>query len=118
MKTNEEILIAYAQNRIDNREVTRQISEACELFWQADTDIISVVNTLRLEYYDSVDCEYNDQSGWSGWNEILQEEHKQIRDLGDLFDRKREIKNEAGKIKTAIAARGRKLLRDQANENT
>ena len=116
MKTNEELVIAYAQNRTELREMQKIISTYCWTEIEGDKCLMELITDCRKDYFDAEIDEYGCTGYWPGWNEILCEfpaDHP-VRQLASMFDQKKAIQNNAGNIKRAIAARGRKLLRNKS----
>jgi len=129
MKTTNELVIAYAKNRTELRKTQSEITGFgfCLKTQNWDHSASKVLELAREEYYQTPDDEppYYEEGVWAGWVNILLattpstcEHFLAAYNLAELRDRRREINRKAGNIKRAIAARGRKLMREQDNENT
>jgi len=126
MKTTDELVINYAKNRIELREVKNEIHQ---LTCPTDENGIYIFNipekdttqgkmtSVRNDWFDCGDG-YS-YTCWpdGGWTEVLTDlgiEDREMLRLGALWDERKAIVATAGNIKRAIAARGRKLIRGAA----
>ena len=123
MKTTEELVIQYAENRITFRNVRREIDQITNprdengecIFGIPEKDTIQAkMTSVRNDWFDCGDgYSYN---AWpnGGWTEVLTDldiKDPEMLRLAVLWGERKAIVNEAGNIKRAIAARGRALLR-------
>ncbi|MBU8921814.1 MAG: hypothetical protein KOO63_08340 [Bacteroidales bacterium] len=125
MKTTEELVISYAENRIAFRNVKDEIHKLMSprnengeyIFGIPEKDTIQAkMTSVRNDWFDGGDMySYN---AWpeGGWTEVLTDldiEDPDMLRLAALWDERKAIVISAGNIKRAIAARGRALLRKQ-----
>lgn len=123
MKTPEELVIQYAENRIAFRNVKNEIRKLTypkdengeHIFGIPEKDTIQgKMTSVRNDWFDCGDG-YN-YNCWpdGGWTEVLTDidiEDPEMLRLAALWDERKTIVRKAGNIKRAIAARGRALLR-------
>ena len=124
MKSLEQIAIEYAKNRAEFRKVKSEIQE---LLWPIDKNGRLVLSeqggTLKDKmdkYFKNwFDCgDYECGVSWpdGGWITVVDESDETDPDvirLASLWEQRKTILREAGKIKRAFWARGAMLLRQQ-----
>lgn len=114
MNTCENLVMRYAENRGRLKKIKSQISNLAGT--EIDDKYIMEVFSEYHEYWHEMDgCgeEMRYVNGpWSGWVACMEgHENEDVQKLAVLFDKRSLIIQECGRIKTAIAARGRALLR-------
>ena len=123
VKSTDQIAIEYAKNRAELKAVKAEIQE---LLWPIESDGTLVfceqgeslkdkMDDLFQNWFDPGDYGYEGE-GWpeGGWVTVVAESDETDPDalqLAALWDRRKNILREAGKIKRAFWARGAKLLR-------
>ena len=127
MKTTNQIAIEYAQNRAELKAVKAKIQN---LLWPLDENgnlifigeddetLKDKMDKLFTDWFDPGDYDY-EGPGWpeGGWVTVVSEsdiDDPDVIRLAALWEQRKNILREAGKIKRAFWARGAKLLREQA----
>ena len=126
MKSTDEIAIEYAKNRAELKAIKAEIQK---LLWplsedgrlifigEDDETLKDKMDGLFKAWFDPGDYEYNGP-GWpeGGWVTVVDESSVTDPDmirLAKLWELRKVILREAGKIKRAFWARGAKLLREK-----
>jgi len=122
--TTDELVIAYAENRITMRGVKNEIhclmyptnDDGEYIFGIPEEDTLQgKMTSVRNDFYDPGDEYCYPQWPDGGWTEVLNdydiEDHEMLL-LGALWDRRKSLVAEIGNIRRAIAARGRKLIKE------
>ena len=126
MKTSDDLTMEYAANRIRFREIKEEISNLaypCDengIYTKPagnDKCVMERMQEFFKEWCDGGDDGYGHEP-WpeGGWVEALEDAEIDDPDmlaLAKLWQHKKSIIREAGMIRRAIAARGRKLLHRQ-----
>ncbi len=126
MKTTDELVIAYANNRAALRNVKTEIHQIISPRDESGEYIFGIpekdtahgkMTSVRNDWFDPGDGYSFNKWPEGGWTEVLTDtdiEDEEMLRLAALWDERKAIVREAGNIKRAIAARGRKLLREAA----
>jgi len=118
--TTEQLVIAYAQNRMQFRRASDAVSE---LAWK-EKDNKALIDELQecrkswlgIDEKGLCDDEYyQGEYEWKGWvscaEEAGYEENDDEYKLAVLLEEKKAIRNQAGHIKRAICSRGKQLMK-------
>ncbi len=116
----EELAVAYAANRTRFRRSSEAISDIAFKSGH-EKALMEELGDCRkgwYEYYEYEDGDCGAYGEWQGWVTCVElagyekndDEHK----LAVLLDNKSVIKQQAGHIKRAFCARGRKLIRNKS----
>ena len=115
MKTSDELAIEYARNRAEFRELNKKIDG---LPYETRDELLKIA-----EEWKSCNEDMGSHEQWAGWVNLLnsydyeEEGDSDICRLANWWDERSALAAPLGDIRRAIAARGRKLIREMEQAN-
>lgn len=107
MNKCEKLCTLYAKNRIEFKANKKRSCEIIMPRGEFNKKLCDRIATARKEYYDLHDY-------WSSWDDCFSEfdliDIPVFKELAELWDRRRELKQEFGNIKRAIYREGVQLI--------